>query len=119
MADEPSPGELSRRIDHVMAMQAQLVTRAEYTADHRLIDRRFVEVEADIAAIRSDVAELRRQWSADMKELKASIDAVMAKQEVATEKRGSNFRQALYNGIFPAVLLLAGFAFQIIQTRGS
>lgn len=120
MTDAPSPHELSRRIDGLTAMLAQLVQRAEYTADHRLIDRRFVEVEADIAAIRADVADLRRQLAADMKELKVSLDAVAVRQEAAAEKRGSNVRQAIYAGILPAAFLLLGFAVQIwIALRGS
>lgn len=106
MADEPSPGELSRRIDGLTAMYAQMVTRAEYTAEQRLVDRRFVEVE-------KDVADLQRLLAEDVKALKASIDA-------AADKRGSNMRQAVYAGVLPAVLVLLGIVVQIwIALRGT
>lgn len=103
MTDAPSPGELSRRIDHVTMTLTQLVQRTEYTADKRFDDRRFSEVEAD-------VAELRRQLTDEMRALKASIDA-------ATEKRGTNARQAVFAGILPAVLVLAGIVVQIWLAR--
>ncbi|MGR6922543.1 hypothetical protein ACU635_50530 [[Actinomadura] parvosata] len=106
MVDEPSIGELSRRIDHVIATQAQLVQRTEYQADRRYDERRFAEMEADLA-------ELRRQLNEDLRALKTSIDA-------ATEKRQSNVRQAVYAGILPAVLVLLGIVVQIwIALRGA
>ncbi|TMR11759.1 hypothetical protein ETD86_34895 [Nonomuraea turkmeniaca] len=75
------------------------VQRAEYTADRRYDDRRFAEVEAD-------VAELRRQLTEDLKALKASIDA-------ATEKRGTNVRQAVYAGLLPALFMMVSIVVQI------
>ncbi|GAA3172396.1 hypothetical protein GCM10010486_44750 [Nonomuraea roseoviolacea subsp. carminata] len=106
MTDAPSPGELSRRLDGVTAMYAQLVTRTEYTAEQRLIERRFVEVEKDVADVQRVLAE-------DVKALKAAIDA-------AAERRGSNMRQAVYAGVLPAVLVLLGIVVQIwIALRGA
>ncbi|MEV6036048.1 hypothetical protein AB0L65_33175 [Nonomuraea sp. NPDC052116] len=99
MADEPSLGELARRIDHVTMTLAQLVQRAEYTADRRYDDRRFAELE-------SDVAELRRQVTEELKALKQSIDT-------ATEKRGSNARQAVYAGLLPALFMMVSIVVQI------
>ena len=99
MADEPSLGELSRRIDHMTSMLGQLVQRTEYTADRRYDDRRFAEIEADLA-------ELRRTWTDELNGLKQSIDA-------ATEKRGSNVRQAVYAGLIPAVLVMVSIIVQI------
>jgi hypothetical protein len=103
VTDAPSPGELSRRIDQVAVSLTQLVQRTEYTADRRFDDRRFTELE-------TDVAELRRQLTDEMRALKASIDA-------ATERRGTNARQAVYAGILPAVLVLAGIVVQIWLAR--
>lgn len=99
MTDAPSPGELSRRIDHVTMTLTQLVQRTEYTADRRFDDRRFTELEAD-------VAELRRQLTEDLKALKQSIDA-------ATEKRGTNVRQAVYAGLLPALFMMVSIVVQI------
>ena len=124
VTDAPSPGELSRRIDHVTMSLTQLVQRAEFTAEQRIVDRRLVEVEADITAIRIEIGDLRRQLAADFKELKGSIDAVVARQDAAAEraaeKRGSNLRQAVYAGLLPAVLLLLSIAVQIwLAQRGA
>jgi len=103
VTDAPSPGELSRRIDNVSSALAQLVQRAEYTADRRYDERRFAEIEAD-------VTELRRMLTDEIRALKGSIDA-------AAEKRGTNARQAVYAGILPAVLVLAGIVVQIWLAR--
>ncbi|MFI7449530.1 hypothetical protein ACIBQX_18685 [Nonomuraea sp. NPDC049714] len=103
MTDAPSPGELSRRIDQVTMSLTQLVQRTEYTADRRYDDRRISEVEAD-------VAEVRRSLADEIKALRASI-------ENATEKRGTNMRQAIYTGILPAVLVLLGIVVQIWLAR--
>lgn len=104
VADEPSLGELSRRVDSVTAELAQRIHRTEYTADHRYDDRRFAELEADLAQLQLNVAD-------ELKGLRASIDA-------ATERRGSNLRQAIYAGIVPACFLLLSFAVQIWLARG-
>jgi hypothetical protein len=103
VTDAPSPGELSRRIDQVAVSLTQLVQRTEYTADRRFDDRRFTELE-------SDVTELRRYLTEEMRALKASIDA-------ATERRGTNMRQAVYAGIVPAVFVLVGIVVQIWLAR--
>jgi len=99
VADEPSLGELSRRIDHVTSTLGQLVQRTEYTADRRFDDRRFAEIEADLG-------ELRRTLSDELKALKTSIDA-------ATEKRGTNVRQAVYAGLLPALFMMVSIVVQI------
>jgi hypothetical protein len=103
VTDAPSPGELSRRIDQVNMTLTHLVQRTEYTADRRFDDRRFNEVE-------SDVAELRRQIADEIKALRVSLDA-------ASEKRGTNVRQAVYAGLIPAVLLLLSIVVQIWLAR--
>lgn len=113
MTDEPSLGELARRTDNLTVMLTQLVQRTEYAADRRYDDRRFAEAEADIVEFKAEFGEFRRQLSADMKELRTSIDA-------ATEKRGSNVRQMIYSGLLPALFLLVGIVVQIwIAARGA
>jgi hypothetical protein len=105
VADEPTLGELTRRLDGLTAMLAQLVSRAEYAADQRLAERRFTEVE-------NDVADLRRQVTEELKALKTSIDA-------ATEKRGTNVRQAVYAGLLPALFMMVSIVVQIwLAARG-
>jgi hypothetical protein len=103
VTDAPSPGELSRRIDQVSMSLTQLVQRAEYTADRRFDDRRFAELETDLA-------EVRRMLSDEIKALRTSVDA-------AAEKRGTNIRQAVFAGVLPAVLVLLGIVVQIWLAR--
>jgi hypothetical protein len=103
VTDAPSPGELSLRIDQVTMSLSSLVQRTEYTADKRFDERRFVDLEAD-------VAEVRRLLNEEIKALRTSIDA-------ATEKRGTNLKQAVYGGILPAVLVLMGIVVQIWLAR--
>ncbi|WP_433519032.1 hypothetical protein ACQP2T_28045 [Nonomuraea sp. CA-143628] len=105
MPDEPTLGELSRRLDNNAAMLTQLVQRAEYAADQRLTERRFIELERD-------VDEVRRTLGDDIKAVRSALDA-------AAEKRTSNVKQAFYAGILPAVLVLAGIVVQIwLAARG-
>lgn len=105
MPNEPTLGELSRRMDGVAMSLAQFVQRAEYAADQRLSERRFTELEHDLA-------EVRRELAADIKAVRLALDA-------AAEKRVSNMRQSVYAGLLPAVLVLLGIVVQIwIAARG-
>jgi Skp family chaperone for outer membrane proteins len=102
VADEPTIGELSRRLDGVTAMMAQLVQRGEYASDQRLSERRFSESERRFTELEQDVAEIRKAM------------------EKTVEKRQTNARQALYAGILPAVFILLGIAVQIwLAARGA
>jgi len=84
---------------------AQFVQRAEYAADQRSVERRFDEVERDLA-------DQRRTLADDIKAVRQALDAM-------AEKRASNARQALYAGILPAALVLIGIVVQIwIASRG-
>lgn len=116
MADEPSLGELSRRIDGVTGMLAQLVTRAEFSAEQRLVERRFVEVEGDLA-------ELRRSLLSEVTGLRAALETAVAKLEAADkereDKRHSNARQLVYAGLVPALMVVLATVLQIwLTTKG-
>lgn len=116
MVDEPSPGELSRRLDGLTAMLAQLIQRAEYAADQRLIERRFTEVE-------SDVSQLQRALLDEVRGLRSALDAAVSRLEAADEKReekrGGNFKQMIYSGILPTLFILVTIAVQVwLAPRG-
>jgi hypothetical protein len=116
VTDAPSPGELSRRLDGLTAMLAQLVQRAEFTAEQRIVDRRFTDIEGD-------VAELRRALLDEVKGFRGALDAAVAKLEAADEKReekrGGNLRQIVYAGILPTVFVLLTIAVQVwLAPRG-
>lgn len=116
MVDEPSIGELSRRIDHVIATQAQLVQRAEYVADRRYDDLRFAEVGAD-------VTQLRQALLDEVRGLRNALDAAVTRLEAADEKReekrGGNVKQMIYSGILPTLFILLTLAVQLwLAPRG-
>lgn len=68
MSDEPSNGELGRRIDVLTTMVANLVGTREYEEFRRTVYRRFDEHDKDIAAEREarekGFAEIRAEQSA-------------------------------------------------------
>ncbi|NAS22489.1 hypothetical protein GT755_12430 [Herbidospora sp. NEAU-GS84] len=109
--DGPSLGELARRIGDLTTLITGLVTRTEYAGDRRYDDRRFNEVEADIAAIKAEQADLRKTLADGLKALRASLDA-------AQEKRGGHFRQAIYSGILPSIFVLITVVVTIWTSRG-
>lgn len=109
--DGPSLGELARRIEGLGQLITGLVTRQEYAADRRYDDRRFNEVEADIAAIKAEQADLRKTLSDELKALRASIEATQ-------EKRTGTLRQAIYSGILPSIFVLITMAVTIWTSRG-
>lgn len=101
MADaEPSNAELARRLNDIAVLLQQVVGRPEYTADQRHSEHRFTEIERDIA-------DVRRMHGEDVKDVNKRIDDV-------TKSSGSNLRQALYNGLLPAIFLVVGLLVTIL-----
>lgn len=91
MADEPSNAELARRLTEIATLLQQVVGRPEYNSDQRHVEHRFTEIERDIE-------DVRRTHTEDIKAIRALLDK-------AAEKRGMDWRQAVYNGLLPAVFL--------------
>lgn len=102
--DEPSNGELARRLDKIELLLQGLVSRLEYTTDQRHLEHRFGEVERDIA-------DLRRVHEEDIKDVKKRI-------ENDGQSRGSNVRQAIFSGLIPGVLFLVSILLTLSQSRG-
>ncbi|MGH3120145.1 MAG: hypothetical protein ACRDND_03795 [Streptosporangiaceae bacterium] len=96
MADEPSNGELGRRLDEIRIIVQGLVGRAEYAADQRALEHRLTGIERDIE-------EGRGRHSKDM-------------QQVAANRL--SWRAIFYTGILPAVLVLLGVLVQIWLAKG-
>jgi hypothetical protein len=97
VADEPSNGELGRRLDDLFRLVSGLVGRAEYAADQRALEHRLTNLDRDIE-------DLRTQHAKD-------IDAVSASR--------LSWRAIFYTGILPALLVLVGVLVQIwLATRG-
>ncbi|MGI8333469.1 hypothetical protein ACRYCC_26250 [Actinomadura scrupuli] len=102
--NEPSPGELARRLDEIVRLLQGLVSRPEYTEYQRHLEHRLAEVDADLA-------ELRRTHAEDIRDIGKRLDE-------RERTNGTNVRQAIYSGIIPAILFLVGILITISQSRG-
>lgn len=102
---EPGNGELARRLDGITVLLRDLVGRPEYTSDWRLAEHRFTEVE-------HDVADLRRTHTEDIKDVLRRIESIVMRidsrdeqerkrDELERSKKGSDWRQFVYQGIWP------------------
>lgn len=100
MADEPSNAELARRLADITLLLQQVVGRPEYTADQRHTEHRFTEIERDIE-------DVRRIHGEDIKDVTKRI-------EEHAKTSGSNLRQALFNGLLPAIFLVVGLLVTIL-----
>lgn len=101
MADDSTIAYRLDRIEETLRDLGQRVVSAELYARDR------AEIERDIADLRRELAEeklARRDLAAkeEVRELKAQF---------ATQ--GTNWRQAIYAGVIPGVLFLAGILLQL------
>jgi hypothetical protein len=100
--DEPGNRELARRLDDITLLLQQVVGRPEYTADQRLAEHRFTEIERDIEDVRRTHAE--------------DIKAIRELFKEATANRTTDWKQAIYNGLLPAVFLAITLLVTILLT---
>lgn len=113
-------------------MVAQLVQRAEFSAEQRIVDRRFIAIESDVAELQrtvlDEVKSIKLSLDAEVKGFKVSLDGEVkslktaldnavtrleAADEKREEKRGGNLRQMVYAGLIPAILFLVATAVQV------
>lgn len=99
MADEVSLAEVVRRLVRLeqllQELSLRLVSTDVYNRDQREFERRFTEIERDLA-------EERTARRADIAEVKARLDGT-----------GTNWRQAIYAGVIPGVLFLVATLLQL------
>jgi hypothetical protein len=98
-AEEPTHGELARRLDSLhadlRAMAAGLVGRAEYVADQKAIDQRF-------QVVHERLDDVRRQHAED---IRAVNERVTGGSDARTADRQS-WRGVLWTGLLPAIVVL-------------
>lgn len=111
MTDEPSTRELARRLDEILRLLQGLVSRAEYTADQRHSEHRFNELEHDIL-------EKRHAHDEDVRELRTELNTIRDQLAKTRDSSGVNFRQAVYSGLIPAILLLVTLLVGFLQIKG-
>lgn len=100
MADEPGNAELARRLDAITALLQQVVGRPEYTADQRHTEHRFTEIERDIEDVRKTHTD--------------DINAIRGMLSEAAKSRSTDWKQAIYSGLLPAVFLAASLLVTIL-----
>lgn len=99
MQNDPSPGELGRRLDDLRHLIQKLTPQDLFLAEQRVGERRFITIERDIQ-------ELRRRLDEELKALTSKIEA-------RERERGNNWRQSVYAGVIPAALLLVSLFVQV------
>lgn len=92
MADEPSTGELARRLVDLQHASQRLMSQELFVAEQRAIERRFMTLERD-------VEEIENRFDGEIKSL-------VTRMEARERERGANWRQSVYAGVIPAALLL-------------
>jgi hypothetical protein len=100
VADEPTNAELARRLTEIATLLQQVVGRPEYNADQRHVEHRFTEIERDIE-------DVRRIHAEDIKEVFRRFDE-------QNKAGGTNMRQALYNGLLPAIFLVVSLLVTVL-----
>jgi hypothetical protein len=93
--DEPSNGELGRRLDDLGRMLREVIGRPEYGEFKLALDHRFNQlVEA--------VADLRRTHDEDIKDLQRRFAD-------AEQERKKTIRDRIYDGLIPTMLIVVSF----------
>lgn len=92
MADDPTMGELARRLDRVERQQQDLAAGSVSPA---LYGRDRDELKQDIVELRAALDEERRLRREAVREVYVRLD-----------KSGTNWRQALFSGVLPALFFI-------------
>jgi hypothetical protein len=99
VSDEPSNGELGRRLDSIQqtlgSMRAEVVGRLEYAADQRAAERQFREIAAGLE-------EIRRQHTEDIRDVRDEL----AEQGRARVEHRRHWRELVWQGALPALMTL-------------
>jgi hypothetical protein len=98
--NDVSLGELARRIDEVLRTVRDLPGRGEYTEYRQHVEHRFTDIERDVA---------------DERDARKEADKALADR---LDKAGTNWRQVLYQGLFPGIAIIITAANLWISSRG-
>ncbi|MCA2220945.1 hypothetical protein [Nonomuraea aurantiaca] len=102
MRDEPSNGELARRIVDLQDAALKLMSRELFIAEQRANERRFTLLERDLKGLGERIDNELNQLSVRVESRKLT--------------RGANWRQGGYAGVISATLLLISLLVQIWLT---
>ena len=102
MSNEPSNGELARRIVDLQDAARKLLSQELFVAEQRATERRLTMIERDLKGLQERIDN-------DLNQLVVRIEA-------RKRDRGANWRQSVYAGVIPATLLLISLLVQIWLT---
>jgi hypothetical protein len=118
VGDEPTNGELGRRLNDIAALLRDVVGSREYAADQRAIDRRLAALDRDFQDFRVKHAEDIRAVDARItSEVERVDDRINADHERAETNKHS-WRNALWVGVFPALVVAAEWIFNLLTHGG-
>jgi hypothetical protein len=108
VADEPTPGELSRRLDAFATELRTLIGRAEYSSDQRGLEHRFTD-------LGHDIEDVRRQHAGDIKDVNDRI----TREADKSAARQLGWRTLIFTGLVPAAIAGAAILVQIwLSSKG-
>lgn len=108
MGDEPTNGELARRLEDLSRIQDGFIGRREYQADERRVDDRFRD-------LRQAVEEERR----DRQTAIEGVHQRITDETQAAANTKLSWRTILYTGVIPALVVLLSILVQIWLHGGS
>lgn len=97
MAEEPTNGELARRLDDLKTLVVGLVGRHEYDADKRAIEARFDEMGARLE-------DVRHQHHEDIRVVHERISA----GNTSGVQNRQHWQSLLWQGLLPALVAAVG-----------
>lgn len=130
MPDEVGLGEVVRRLERLETRLEELMREFAvrvvsvdlYTRDQRELERRFGEMERDlmqeVEARKAALAEERRARENALAEERTARENGDRELAGRLDKAGTNWRQALYNGLLPALFFMVSIAVTVILARG-
>jgi hypothetical protein len=108
VGEEPSAGEIGRRLDEIRSMLGGVVGHPEYAADRRALDYRLGALEEDL------MSERREREAA----VKAVTDLIGAQARAAMDRRW-HWRELLWMGALPALAtVIAGLVALLLSHGG-
>jgi hypothetical protein len=103
VADEPTNGELARRLEEIRQMLGGVVGHPEYAADKRALDYRLSSLSGELGDERRDrVAAIDQERRERSDAVKAVNDRITDQAKAGLEHR-RHWRELMWQGALPAL----------------
>lgn len=102
MGEEPSLGELGRRLDQIYGAVRDLIGRAEYAEFQRALEHRLTEMSRDLE-------DMRREHNSDIKDVHNRIT-----EEAKTAAERGHWRTTLATALLPSLIAVAAILVTIL-----